>query len=65
MVEFVLGYIDGGDRAKEIVSQVDYDGATTAGITIAGSFAVLAFNNYRERKAALKELESKNEMDAL
>ena len=65
MVEFVLGYIDGGARAKEIVSQVDYDGATTAGIAIAGSFAVLAFNNYRERKTALKELEAKNEMEVL
>lgn len=65
MVEFVLGYIDGGARAKEIVSQVDYDGATTAGITIAGSFAVLAFNKYRERKTALKELESQNEMEVL
>ena len=46
MVELVLGNIKGGDRAKEIVSQVDYDGALTAGGFIMACTGVLAFNTY-------------------
>ncbi|WP_299073308.1 hypothetical protein [uncultured Paraglaciecola sp.] len=52
MVELVLGYIKGGDRAKEIVSQVDYDGALTAGGGIVACAGVLAFNTYREHRRA-------------
>lgn len=52
MVELVLGYIKGGDRAKEIVSQVDYDGALTAGGVIVACAGVLAFNTYREHRRA-------------
>lgn len=53
MVEFALGYIDGGQRAKELVEQVDYDGAMTAGLCILGSFGVLAFNKHREKQKAV------------
>jgi len=63
MVEFALGYIDGGSRAKEIVSQVDYDGAMTAGICIAGSFGVLAFNKFREQKALQTESENTKKLE--
>lgn len=52
MVELVLGYIKGGDSAKEIVSQVDYDGALTAGGAIVACAGVLAFNTYREHRRA-------------
>lgn len=53
MVEFALGYINGGNRAKELVEQVDYDGAVTAGVAILGCSAVLAFNSFRDyRKKA-------------
>ena len=55
MVELVLGYINGGDRAKEIVSQVDYDGALTAGGVIVACAGVLAFNTYREHRRAGRE----------
>lgn len=65
MVEFALGYIDGGRRAKEIVSQVDYDGAITAGVCIAGSVAVLAFNKFREQKALKLETEKPTELEVL
>lgn len=52
MVEFALGYINGGERAKEIASQVDYDGALTAGGVILACFGVIAFNTYREQRKA-------------
>lgn len=65
MVEFALGYIDGGARAKEIASQVDYDGAVTAGICIAGSFGVLAFNKFREQKALKAETTKSKELETL
>lgn len=65
MVEFALGYIDGGTRAKEIVSQVDYGGAMTAGICIAGSFGLLAFNKFREQKALRVESTKSKELEVL
>lgn len=52
MVEFALGYIKGGDRAKEIASQVDYSGALTAGGTILACVSVLAINTYRSNRQA-------------
>ncbi|MBL4745896.1 MAG: hypothetical protein JKY08_05975 [Flavobacteriaceae bacterium] len=55
MVEFLLGFIDGGSQAKDLAQQVDYDGAVTSAVTIAGGFAVLAFNKYREDKKAKAE----------
>ena len=50
MVEFALRFIDGGQQAKQLASQVDYDGAIWATVCIVGSFTVLSFNKYRERK---------------
>lgn len=52
MVELVLGFINGGDRAKEIVSQVDHEGALTAGGIILACAGVLAFNTYRDHRRA-------------
>jgi hypothetical protein len=52
-VQFFLGFVDGGRRAQELVSQVDTDGALTSGIVIAASFALLGFNRWREERAAL------------
>ena len=50
MVQFALRFMDGGQQARELVSQVDYDGAVWAVVCIMGSFGVLSFNKYRERK---------------
>lgn len=52
MVELALGFIKGGDRAKQIASQVDYDGAITAVGVIVACVGVLAFNKYREHRRA-------------
>lgn len=55
MVDFALGFIKGGDKAKELVSQADYNGVIKAGATIAVCFGVLAFNAYRENRRAAKQ----------
>lgn len=56
MVELALSFIQGGDRAKEIVSQVDREGALTAGAVIVACLGVLGFNKLREiRKASAIE----------
>ena len=53
-VRFILGFIDWGKRAQELVSQVDSSGALTAGATILASFGVLGFQRWREeRKVAI------------
>ena len=52
MVEFALGYIKGGDRAKQIATQVDYDGALTAGGVIVACAGVIAFNTFRDQRRA-------------
>jgi hypothetical protein len=52
MVEFALGYIKGGDRAKQIAEQVDYDGALSAGGVIVACAGVIAFNTFREQRRA-------------
>lgn len=65
LVSFVLGYIDGGRRAKELMQQVDYDGAITAGTCIAISFGVLAFNGYREQQRLKQETQSSKELEVL
>lgn len=49
-VRFILGFIDGGQRAQELVSQVDSSGALTAGATILASFGVLGFQRWREER---------------
>ena len=50
MVEFALSWIDGGERAKELLAIPDYSGAYTAGACILGGICVLAFNRYRESR---------------
>jgi hypothetical protein len=40
-VQFFLDFIDGGDRAQELVSHVDYNGAVSSGLVIAASVGVL------------------------
>jgi hypothetical protein len=52
-VRFILGFIDGGQRAQELVSQVDRSGAFTAGITILASFGLLGFERWREERRVL------------
>ena len=52
MVEFALGFIKGGNRAKDIAQQVDYDGALKAGGVIVASAAILAFNSFRAYRKA-------------
>ena len=63
-VQFFLGFIDGGRRAQELVSSVDYDGAVTSGVVIAASFAVLAFNGWREQRQAVKAAEKQGTLEA-
>ena len=62
-VQFFLGFIDGGRRAQELVSQVDYDGAVTSGVVIAASFGVLAFNGWREQRQAIRAAETKEKLE--
>jgi len=52
-VRFILGFIDGGRRAQELVSQVDSSGAFTAGVTILASFGLLGFERWREERRVL------------
>jgi len=52
-VRFILGFIDGGRRAQELVSQVDSSGAFTAGATILASFGVLGIQRWREERSVL------------
>ena len=62
-VQFFLGFIDGGDRAQELVSQVDRDGAVTSALVIAGSFALLGVARVLEHRNALKEAEHKKQLE--
>lgn len=57
MVEFALSWIDGGERAKELLAIADYDGAYTAGACIVAGIGILAFNKYREARAKPQENE--------
>jgi hypothetical protein len=63
-VQFFLGFIDGGERAQELVSRVDYDGAVTSGVVIASSFGVLAFNGWRQQREAAKAAENQRTLEA-
>jgi hypothetical protein len=62
-VKFFLGFIDGGDRAQELISQVDQDGAMTSAVVIGGSFALLGVTKILDHRAALKEAESKKQLE--
>jgi hypothetical protein len=50
-VQFFLGFVDGGRRAQELVSQVDVSGAMTSGAVILASFGILGFERWREERA--------------
>lgn len=63
-VQFILGFIDGGDRAQELVSRVNYDGAVTSGLVIGASFAILGFNHWKEQRAAQKDTEKNKALEA-
>ena len=64
-LQFFLGFIDGGDRAKELVSRVDQDGAITSVIIIAGSFALLGFTRFLEHKSASKDAQKHKSLETL
>ncbi len=63
MVQFALSWIDGGEKATELLSQVDYDGALTAGAGIAGGFSILAINRYLEYRSANKLPGTENQLE--
>ena len=63
MVQFALSWIDGGEKATELLSQVDYDGALTAGAGIVGGFSILAFNRYLEYRKGNKLLNTQNKLE--
>lgn len=54
MVQFALSWIDGGEKATQLLNQVDYDGALTAGAGIVVAFSTLAFNQYRDYRLGRK-----------
>ena len=62
-VQFILGFIDGGTRAQELVSRVDQDGAITSAVVIAGSFGLLGVNRVLEHRTALKEAERRKALE--
>lgn len=64
-LQFFLGFIDGGDRAKELISHVDQDGAITSGIVIAGSFALLGLTRILEHRRSLKDAQKHKSLETL
>lgn len=62
-VKFFLGFIDGGRRAQELISQVDQDGAITSAVVIAGSFGILAVIRFIDHRAALKEAQQNKQLE--
>lgn len=51
MVQLLLNWIEGGDRAREILSQTNYDGAMIAGAGIVAGSGTLAVLRYREHRS--------------
>ena len=64
-VSFFLGFIEGGERAKQLVSQVDQSGAMTAAVVIAGSFALLGLSRFLEDTRRVKEAEKSRKLETL
>ncbi|MFK7875010.1 MAG: hypothetical protein AB8B71_04415 [Paracoccaceae bacterium] len=62
-VKFFLGFINGGARAQELISQVDSSGAMTSAAVIVGSFGLLGVTHYIERRATLKAVENKKRLE--
>ena len=50
IVEFALSWIEGGERATDLLKQMDYEGAYASGVGIAIGVAILVFNYFRERR---------------
>jgi hypothetical protein len=63
-IQFFLGFIEGGRRAQELISQVGYDGAVTSGGVIAASFGLLAFNRWREQRAQQVSVQEEKSLGA-
>ncbi len=57
MVQFVLGFVNGGDRVQELVDKLDSQGVVQAAICFAGSVSLLAFSRYREERSKIQALE--------
>lgn len=62
-VKFILGFIEGGQRAQELVSQVDEDGAITSAVVICGSFALLGISRLMDHRAAVKASATKTDLE--
>lgn len=62
-VKFFLGFINVGDRAQDLISQVDRDGAITSAVVIVGSFALLGVSRILEQRTALKQTDSKKQLE--
>ncbi len=63
-VQFFLGFIDGGNRAQELVSRVDSDGAISSALVIAASFGVLGFTRWKQQRAIPKNPENTKSLEA-
>ena len=57
MVQFALGFVNGGDRVQVLVDKLDSQGVVQAALCLAGSLGILAFNRYREERSKIQALE--------
>ena len=58
MVQFALGFVNGGDRVQELVDKLDSQVVVQAALCFAGSLGLLAFTRYREERSKTQALES-------
>ena len=58
MVQFALGFVNGGDRVQELVDKLDSQGVVQAALCFACSLGLLAFTRYREERSKTQALES-------
>ena len=63
MVQFALSWIDGGEKATELLSQVDYNGALTAGAGIVGGFSIIALSRYLDYRSTNKLPNIENQLE--
>ncbi len=57
MVQFALGFVNGGDRVQELADKLDSQGVMQAALCLAGSLGLLAFTRYREERSKTQALE--------
>lgn len=57
IVEFALGWIDGGDQATQVLARFNYDGAFYAGAGIVVGVGTLAVSKYLQIRSEQKRLE--------